>query len=133
MTADIQGICQPEFLPIKEAFLKGFDAGLEKGASVAVMREGKMVVDLWGGFANAKETRPWQEDTLAQIASTTKIMTTLCALMVIDQGKLDPDAPVVEYWPEFGKHGKDKVLVRHVFDHSAGVPGWSPPIPFSTV
>lgn len=133
MTADIQGICQPEFLPIKEAFLKGFDAGLEKGASVAVMREGEMVVDLWGGFANAKETRPWQEDTLAQIASTTKIMTTLCALMVIDQGKLDPDAPVVEYWPEFGKHGKDKVLVRHVFDHSAGVPGWSPPIPFSTV
>ena len=132
-TVEIHGICEPEFLPLKAAFQKGFDAGLEKGASVAVSRGNEMVVDLWGGFANAKETRPWREDTLVLIASTTKIMTNLCALMVIDQGKLDPDAPVVEYWPEFGKHGKDKVLVRQIFDHSAGLPGWSPPIPFSTL
>ena len=60
-------------------------------------------------------------------------MTGLCGVMLIDQGKLDPDAPVVEYWPEFGKHGKDKVLVRQFFNHSSGVAGWDPPIPFSTV
>lgn len=83
-TVEIHGICEPEFLPLKAAFQKGFDAGLEKGASVAVSRGNEMVVDLWGGFANAKETRPWQEDTLVMIASTTKIMTNLCALMVID-------------------------------------------------
>ena len=113
---EIHGICDDAYLPVKEAFQWGFDEGLEVGASVAIAHEGEMVVDLWGGFANRKETRPWQKDTMVLLASTTKIMTNLCALMVIDQGQLDPDAAVVEYWPEFGKHGKDEVLVRQMLE-----------------
>ena len=130
---ELHGICEPEFEPVREAFNKGFDAGLEIGASVAVFREGEPVVDLWAGYKDSGKSKPWAEDTVTFLASTTKIMTGLCAVMLIDRGKLDPDAPVVNYWPEFGKHGKDKVLVRHIFDHSAGIPGWDPPIPFSTV
>ncbi len=130
---EIHGVCDAEFEPVREAFSKGFDEGLEVGASVAVTRNGESVVDLWAGFKDADSTQPWEEDTVTVVTSTTKIMTGLCAVMLIDQGKIDPDAPVVDYWPEFGKHGKDKVLVRHFFNHSAGVPGWNPPIPFSTV
>jgi CubicO group peptidase (beta-lactamase class C family) len=89
-------------------------------------------VDLWGGYANPTRTRPWQKDTVVLVFSSTKVPTTLCALMLIDQGKLDIDLPIAHYWPEFAAKGKDNVLVRHIFNHSAGVPGFDPPIPFAT-
>ena len=130
---EIHGLCQPAFAPVRAAFESNFAEGLEKGASVAVTHQGELVLDLWGGWADEAETRPWEKDTLVILASTTKIMTILCALMLIDRGVLDPDARVADYWPEFAQKGKDEVLVRHLFNHSAGVPGWSPPIPFSTL
>lgn len=130
---DLHGTCKPEFESLRQAFLKGFDDGLEIGASLAVFAEGEPVVDLWAGYKDAEKTDPWREDTVTFIASTTKIFTGLCAHLCIDRGLLDPDEPVVTYWPEFSKHGKDKVLVRQIFDHTAGVPGFDPPIPFNTV
>ena len=130
MATEIHGMCETEFQAVKDAFTSGFEKGLETGASVAVIRGDQFVVDLWAGYTNDKHTRPWKQDTLVFLASTSKIMTTLCALMLIDQGKLDPERPVVEYWPEFGKHGKDKVLAKHIFAHTAGIPGFSPPIPW---
>lgn len=128
MTPEIHGHCEPEFEPVRDAFARGFVDGLEVGASVAVSRGDALVLDLWGGFADAKRTRPWAADTLVFLASTTKILTNLCALMLIDQGKLDPARRVADYWPEFAKHGKERVLVRHVFAHTAGLPGFDPPI-----
>ncbi len=130
---EIHGTCDPGFQRLKDVFAKNFEDGHEVGASVAVSQEGEMVVDLWGGYADAAKSRPWQEDTLVLVFSTTKVMTTLCALMLIDQGKLDIHSPVARYWPEFAQNGKDKVLVRHIFNHSAGIPGWEPPIPFTTL
>ena len=88
---ELHGICESEFEPIRKAFAKGFDDGLEVGASVAVFREGEPVVDLWAGFKDSGKSKPWAEDTVTFLASATKIMTGLGAVMLIDQGKLaDP-------------------------------------------
>jgi CubicO group peptidase (beta-lactamase class C family) len=130
---ELQGFCEAEFEPVKQAFVTGFDNGLEVGASVAVFQHGEPVVDLWAGYADEGKTSPWQEDTVTLVASTTKIFTGLCAHICIDRGLLDPNARVIDYWPEFGEQGKDEVLVRQIFDHTSGVAGFDPPIPWSTV
>ena len=130
---EIQGFCEPGFEPLRDVFKAGFDSGIEKGASLAVTRNGETIVDLWAGYMDSEETRPWEEDTITFLASTSKIIVSICALILIDRGKLDPDKPVVHYWPEFGQQGKGKVLVRQFFNYSSGVPGWEPKIPFTTV
>ena len=89
---------------------------------------GESVVDLWGGWSDAARTRPWERDTIVIVASTTKGLTGLCGNMLIDRGLLDPKAPVAQYWPEFAQNGKERVLVEHCFNHTAGLPnmprGW---------
>lgn len=100
----------------------------DTGGSVAVFVDGEPVVDVWGGFADADRTVPWQRDTITNVWSVTKTMTALCALMLADRGELDLAAPVSRYWPEFAAAGKEKVLVRHVLSHTAGLPDWDGPI-----
>ena len=100
----------------------------DAGGSVAVFVDGEPVVDVWGGFADADRTIPWQRDTITNVWSVTKTMTALCALILADRGELDLDAPVARYWPEFAAAGKDKVLVRHLLAHTAGLPDWDGPI-----
>jgi CubicO group peptidase (beta-lactamase class C family) len=133
MTTEIYGECAPEFTAIKEAFARGFDNGAEIGASVAVTRGEEFVVDLWAGFADEAKTKPFEKNTLLFVASSTKIVTNLCALMLVDQGRLDPEKPVVDYWPGFGKHGKERILVRQIFAHTSGVPAWKPKVPWATM
>ena len=87
--------------------------------------EGETVVDLWGGFADAAKTRPWEKDTIVNVYSTTKTMTALTALLLADRGELDFDAPVARYWPEFAANGKAGVKVSHLMAHSAGLSGWT--------
>ncbi len=81
-----------------------------------------MVVDLWAGHADPGRTRPWQKDTIAIMFSSTKALTALCALRLVEQGKLDLDAPVTTYWPEFGQAGKEQVPVRWLLTHQVGLP-----------
>ena len=123
----IHGICRPEFAPVRDAFEANFAAGLELGASAAVTVDGEFVVDIWAGEADAGGA-PWQRDTIVNVYSTTKTMAATCMLMLADRGELDFDAPVARYWPEFAQNGKDGVLVRHVMAHTAGLPGFDPPI-----
>lgn len=130
MTIDIQGLCEELFLPLQEAFRENFDAGDELGASLAVTHRGTMVVDLWGGYTDLNGTKPWQQDTIVPVASTTKIMVTLAALQLVERGLLDLDAPVARCWPEFAAGGKAAVTVRDAFSHQAGVPGLKTPVPF---
>ena len=92
------------------------------GASVGVTVDGQPVVDLWGGWSDAAQTKRWERDTIVVVASTTKGLTGLCGNMLIDRGQLDPKAPVSAYWPEFAQNGKEGVLVEHLFDHRAGLP-----------
>ena len=125
MTAafEIHGWCDARFDAVREAFAQNLARDLEHGASVAVAVDGRPVVDLWGGFADAARTRPWERDTLVNVYSTTKGLTALCAHLLVERGALDVDAPVARYWPEFAQAGKQGVLVRHLLCHQAGLAG----------
>jgi CubicO group peptidase (beta-lactamase class C family) len=124
---DLQGTCDEQFEPVRAAFAKNFDDGVELGASVFVTRGGRPVVDLWAGDADS-HGRPWASDTIVNVYSTTKTMAATCVLMLADRGEVDLDAPVSEYWPEFKANGKEAVLVRHVMSHTAGLSGFDPAI-----
>ncbi|MER6787873.1 serine hydrolase domain-containing protein [Streptomyces sp. NPDC000658] len=125
--ADIQGSYDDLFAAVPAALAVSLDEG-DVGGSVAVFVDGEPVVDVWGGFADAGRTVPWQRDTLVNVWSVTKTMTALCALVLADRGELDVDAPVARYWPEFAAAGKEGVLVRHVLAHTAGLPDWVWPV-----
>jgi CubicO group peptidase (beta-lactamase class C family) len=122
-TLEILGHCDEKFAPVRSAFEKNFTDGLELGASYAVSVEGEMVVDLWGGSASVDKTKPWLEDTIAPVASSSKIPVSLCGLLLVDRGLIDLDEPVATYWPGFAQNGKESLLVRHIFSHSSGLPG----------
>ncbi len=77
MPVEIHGFCDPRFQTLSDAFVSDFEAGRELGASLALTYQGRMVVDLWGGWADLERTRHWQEDTICPVASTTKVMSTL--------------------------------------------------------
>ena len=124
---EIHGECDARFEPVRTAFRTNFDLGHELGASVAVTLHGEPVVDLWAGDADG-DGRPWERDTIVNVWSTTKTMAATCTLMLADRGDIDIAAPVATYWPEFGAHGKEGVTVAHVLGHTAGLPGWAPPI-----
>jgi CubicO group peptidase (beta-lactamase class C family) len=123
--ATIEGSYEPRFQPVADALAHNLDEGLDIGASVAVVLNGEMVVDIWGGHLDEARTEPWHEDTIVNVFSTTKTMTALCALMLADRGELDVNAPVNTYWPEFGK---SEIEVRHLLGHCAGLSGWSAPL-----
>ncbi|MBI4566806.1 MAG: beta-lactamase family protein [Planctomycetes bacterium] len=118
----MEGACDPRFEAVREAFAHNFAARGDVGAAVCVYVAGKPVVDLWGGFADRARARRWERDTMACVASTTKGMTALCALMLAERGLLDLDAPVARYWPEFGQAGKERIPVRWLLSHRAGLP-----------
>src|SRR4051812_23292544 len=109
---EVHGHCEERFAAVRAAFEENFRERDELGAAIAVTVDGRAVVDLWGGWADEARTRPWERDTLVNLWSTTKGPVALCAHILADQGLLDFDAPVADYWPEFAAAGKDKVLVR---------------------
>src|SRR6516165_3332616 len=117
----IEGTCDPRFARVREAFAENLEKRNEYGAAVAVTVDGRAVVDLWGGYADKARTRPWTRDTLANVFSTTKGLTAICAHRLAAEGKLDFDAPVARYWPEFAQNGKEGITVRQLLNHSAGL------------
>jgi CubicO group peptidase (beta-lactamase class C family) len=121
-TVEIKGTCDTRFEGLKEAFAQNFADFGEVGASVAVAVDGRTVVDLWAGHADGALNRPWQSDTIANVFSTTKGITAICAHRLADQGRLDIDAPVASYWPEFAQAGKENIPVRYLLSHRAGLP-----------
>lgn len=128
MPVEIHGHCDERFLPFKDAFRANFDAGLEIGSSLAVTHRGKLVVDLWAGFADPARTIPWREDTIVPVASTTKMILNIGVVVALDRGLLDLDQRVAHYWPEFAHGGKEAVTVRDAITHQAGVPWLDPPM-----
>ena len=125
MTENINGTAPKGFGAVKDAFATNFDVNGDVGASVAVVRNGELIVDLWGGHLDAACTTPWERDTIINVWSTTKTMSCLSLLVLASRGLVDVDSPVEKYWPEFGAEGKGNVLVRHLLSHTAGLPGWS--------
>jgi CubicO group peptidase (beta-lactamase class C family) len=122
----VDGTCTDAFLPLRDLLEKKLATGEDTGAAVAVVHDGELVVDLWGG--EARPGVPWTRDTTTLVWSVSKTMTALAALTLVERGQLDLDAPVVTYWPDFAAHGKDGVLVRHLLGHTSGLPGWTDPI-----
>jgi CubicO group peptidase (beta-lactamase class C family) len=125
--AQVRGHCDARFTAVRRAFEENFRERGELGAAVAVTVDGRTVVDLWGGWADTAHSRPWEQDTLVNVWSTTKGPVALCAHILADRGLLDLDAPVAVYWPEFAAAGKEKVLVRHLLSHRAGLAGLREP------
>ena len=127
------GLCTGRFDSLRELFAAKLESGEELGASLAVSIDGEMVVDLWGGWADEARTVPWSENTMTCVFSTTKTMTTLAALVLVDRGELDLDANVAAYWPEFAARGKAGIKVRQLLSHTSGVSGWNQPVTIDDV
>ncbi len=125
---EVHGHCDPRFHYIAELLRHNLDSGADVGASVAITLDGEMVVDLWGGWADAAKTCPWQADTITTVWSSTKTVTALAALTLASRGQLDLNQRVAHYWPEFGCNGKAEILIRHLLSHTSGVSGWAQPV-----
>lgn len=120
--ADVQGTVAAGFEPVKDAFVRNFRERGERGAAVAVYRDGHKVVDLWAGTRDVDGAEPWAVDTAQIVHSATKGVAAAVPLLLHQRGRIDLDAPVGTYWPEFKAAGKERVLVRHLLSHRAGVP-----------
>ncbi|WP_171060343.1 serine hydrolase domain-containing protein [Streptomyces montanus] len=126
---DVNGTVAEGFEPVRDAFVRNFTALGERGAAVVVYRDGHEVVDLWGGTRDVDGSpAPWERGTAQIVRSATKGVTAAVVLLLHQRGELDLDAPVGEYWPEFKTAGKDRVLVRHVLSHRAGLPALDRPL-----
>ncbi|HEY2766807.1 MAG TPA: serine hydrolase domain-containing protein [Solirubrobacteraceae bacterium] len=119
--AEIGGTCDARFAGVREALRENFAQRGELGAAVAVIVEGRMVVDLWGGWADAGRSRPWDQSTVVNAFSVGKAFAALCVLMLVSRGPLDLDEPVARHWPQFAAEGKEGVTVRQVLGHRAGL------------
>lgn len=122
MADEIHGRVDARFAPVRDELARNFAERGEVGASICVIADGRTVVDLWGGLADATGRRPWAEDTLVMVHSCTKGATAICAHLLAARGLLDVDAPVSRYWPEFAEAGKDRIPVRMLLNHQAGLP-----------
>lgn len=123
---EIQGRCDPAFAAVLEALRENLANRGDVGAAVAVEVEGRCVVDLWGGWADAPARRPWRSDTVVNVFSVGKAMAALCALRLADHGALDLDAPVTRYWPQLRT---GEAPVRVLLSHGAGLAAIERPLP----
>ncbi len=117
-----QGTVDPGFEAVVDAFEANFAERNEIGAACAVYVDGRKVVDVWGGLADAEAGEPWTDHTLVLVFSSTKGAAAVCANLLAQRGQLDMDAPVATYWPEFAAEGKGDITVRQLLSHQAGLP-----------
>lgn len=118
---DVRGTVTPGFEAVRDAFVRNFEQRGERGAAVAVYRHGRKVVDLWAGTRDVDGAEPWAVDTVQVVRSAGKGVAAAVPLLLHQRGQVDLDAPVGTYWPEFKANGKERVLVRHLLAHRAGL------------
>jgi CubicO group peptidase (beta-lactamase class C family) len=131
--APVQGFVEAGFEPVREAFGANFERRGDVGAACCIHVHGRPVVDLWGGVTTLGGTKPYTNDTLQLVASTTKGVVAIAAHILAQEGKLDFDAPVTRYWPEFGAEGKQHIPVRWLFSHRAGLAAIDRPLSLDDV
>ncbi|MBF6191694.1 serine hydrolase domain-containing protein [Nocardia implantans] len=127
----IEGTADAGYQAVREAFAANFTEHGDIGAAVCVYRDGRPVVDLWGGTADPGTGRGWQRDTLQLVYSATKGVVATIAHLLAQRGELDLDAPVAQYWPEFAAAGKADIPVRWLLTHRAGVAALDEPVALS--
>lgn len=129
----IHGDVAAGYESVAEAFGENFTERNELGAAIAVVRDGEVVVDLWGGHRDKKRTAPWQRDTLVPVWSTTKGMAATAMAVAHSRGLFDLEATVASYWPEFAQAGKEAITVRQLLEHEAGLPVIDTPLDIGTI
>jgi CubicO group peptidase (beta-lactamase class C family) len=126
--AQVLGKVEAGFEPVRDVFEANFEGRGEVGAAFCVHRHGRIVVDLWGGLKAPGSSDPYTAETLQMVMSTTKGVVAIAAHMLAEEGRLDFDAPVTRYWPEFGAEGKASMPVRWLFSHRAGLAAIDQPL-----
>ncbi|MEV7006555.1 serine hydrolase domain-containing protein [Streptosporangium sp. NPDC051022] len=124
----IGGFTAPGFEGVAAAFERNFTERGEVGAAFSAVLDGEVVVDLWGGTADPVTGRPWESDTLQLVFSGAKGLIATCVLMLAERGRIDLEAPVADYWPEFAAHGKGGTTVVEMLSHRARLPGVRTPL-----
>lgn len=127
-SSDIGGDVDHGYGKLADVFRRNLTSGREIGAALAVYRDGKKVVDLWGGYRNGTTRTPWQRDTLVTMFSTTKGIASLAVAVAVSQGLISYDAKVADYWPEFAHANKEGITVRQLLSHQAGLPALDLPL-----
>lgn len=117
----VRGDVAPRFARVRDAFARNFVEHGDVGAACAVYHQGELVVDLWGGLADRESGRPWEQNTVGLVFSTTKGLAATCVMQLVERGLIDLDAPIARYWPEFGAAGKAEIPVRWGLSHRAGL------------
>ncbi len=125
----LAGHYDEKFENVVQEFIRNFEAREECGASLAFSVEGQPVVDVWGGRMHPKQNEDWGRDTISVVHSVTKAAVALCAHVLISEGKLDLNALVTDYWPDFGQQGKETITVAMMLNHSAGLAAFREPLP----
>jgi CubicO group peptidase (beta-lactamase class C family) len=120
--APIDGHCDPRFARVRDAFASNFADLEEVGAAISVRLGGRHVVDLWGGHRDERRQRPWTRDTLVNAYSVGKGVLAVLVAAMVEQGRIDLDAPVSALWPEFAAQDKGDVTIRSLLCHRAGLP-----------
>lgn len=131
--ATIQGSVAPGFEPMAAAFRENFERRGERGAACAVYYRGRKVVDLWGGYRDPSTRAPWSSDTMVNVFSATKGLAAMTLALAHSRGWLDYDAPVAQYWPEFAANGKERITVRQLLAHQAGLAALDEKVDLATV
>jgi len=122
----LSGSYERRFRPVVDAFIENYLTEDEVGSAVSVVVDGRTVVDVWGGWTDLTRGSEWERDTIVCMMSVAKGVTAIAFHMLIDRGLVDVDEPVARYWPEFAQNGKSGVLIRHLLDHTAGLPVLTP-------
>ncbi|KAJ2986449.1 hypothetical protein NUW58_g5020 [Xylaria curta] len=122
--AEVHGKCTPQFEKVRSLLQQFIDSGEEIGASIAVNVGGEDVVNIWGGYADLETKQAWVEDTIVGIASSSKMISSLAVLILVDRGVISVYDKVSKYWPEFAANGKENVEIRHLLSQTSGVAGW---------
>ncbi len=133
MAHEVHGTCETAFEPVRDALAEQLDADEELGASIFINLDGRPVLDVWGGHRDEARTTPWTQDTITNVWSSTKTVSALATLMLVDRGLLDVHEPVATYWPEFAANGKEGVELRHLLSHTSGVSGWEAPVSYADI
>lgn len=121
MSHAIAGSVKPGFEAVRDAFVQNFERGQELGAACCVYHRGEKVVDLWGGIRDASTGEPWERDTMVLVYSTTKGMAGMAMALAHSRGLFDYDERISTYWPEFAQEGKERITVRQLLAHQAGL------------
>lgn len=129
----VHGHCDPRFSSLRNLLQDNLSRGEELGASLCVNVDGNTLVDLWGGYTTEARTEVWSEDTITCVWSSSKCITNLAALILVEKGLLDLHEKVSTYWPQFAANGKEDTEIRHLLSHTSGVSGWEQPITFDEI